>query len=747
MAINRLDAVRDPTRLAALRATGLLGTPPDESFDRLTRLAIRALRVPIALFSLIDASHQFLKSQQGLGEPWASRRELPLTHSFCWLVVATGETLAVADGRQHPSLAGLPAIDELGVVAYLGAPIATDAGQVIGTLAALDHQPRQWSDDDARALRDLASLAATEVNRGEPDRAAAAAAQSIGDADPRARLLERLGDGVCALDHAGRCIFVNRAGASLLGYRSEEILGQPLPALVHHSRLDGSPYPPEETPCMRSIATGEVLRVEDEVFWRRDLTPLAVRYSAFPVAEDGKVTGGVIVFADATEHRRAGEARERLLAREQAARRDAEADQQRLAFLSRASAQLAASLDEATTLRDVTRLIVPHLADWCAIDLIDATGTIRRAEAVHRDSTRSQLLREAPDRLADGPGGPRSVSSVIRSGQAEVASDVTDRDLFAAARESAQVHLLRAIGCRSYLCAPLVARGTTLGAITLAQVEPGRRFQQLDLFFAEDLARRIASAIDNGRQYQEARNALRARNEFLVTVAHDLRNPLANIKGYTQLLLRAFPALKLPESNELLGWLERVDSTTTRMTSQIDELLDLARVQIGQSLELDRRPMNLVTFARQVTETYQQTTNRHIVRFETSLANVVGFWDARRLERVLNNLLANAIKYSPDGGEITTSVGVEERDGRPWAVLSVKDHGVGISAADLPHVFERFYRGRNVADRSTGSGVGLASVHQIVTHHGGTVDVASDEGVGTTFTIRLPPNLPNPASA
>ena len=743
MAVNRLDAIRDPNRLEALRSTGLPGTPPEESFDRITRLATRALRVPIALFCLVDASQQYLKSQQGLAEPWASRRELPLTHSLCWLVVATGEPLAVSDARQHPWLADNPVVKDLGFVAYLGVPIAV-SGQVIGTLVVVDRQARQWSDDEVRALEDLGAMTEIEARRNRPSLDVTSPTQSVAGVDARFRLLDGLGDGVCAVDASGTCTFMNQIGARLLGYRPEEIVGQSIHAMIHHSHPDGSPYPAGDVPLMRSIATGEVLRAESEVLWRRDLTPLAVRYSSFPIVEDRQVTGGLIVFTDATERRRAEDERERLLAREHASRLEAEAAQQRLSFLSQTSARLAGSLDETTNLRDVIQLIVPHLADWCAIDLIDEAGTIRRAEAAHRDSSKTELLRVIPDWLADGPRWQQSVSKAILSGQAEVVTEVADRDLFAAARDPAHLQMLRSIGCRSYLCAPLLARGTTFGAITIAQVESGRWFQQSDLFFAEDLARRIASAIDTGRLYREARDALRVRNEFLVTVAHDLRNPLANIKGYSQLLLRTFATPKDAQEGERLSWLQRVDATTTRMTAQIDELLDLARVQIGQPLELERRPMNLVTMARQTVEAYQQTADRHTVRLETALSNVVGFWDARRLERVLANLVSNAIKYSGDDGEVTITVGTEDIDGRPWAVLSVRDNGVGIPAADLPHIFERFYRGHNVTERSVGSGVGLASVYQIVTHHGGTVDVISEEGVGTTFTIHLPLDAPPP---
>ncbi len=152
------------TRLEALRRTGLLDTPPEEVFDRLTRLARRLLDVPVILVSLVDADRQFFKSASGLPEPWATQGETPLSHSFCQHVVTTGALLRVEDARQHPLVRDNLAVSELGVVAYLGMPLATADGQVLGSLCAIDTKPRTWTTEDAVTLRDLAGLAMSEVS-------------------------------------------------------------------------------------------------------------------------------------------------------------------------------------------------------------------------------------------------------------------------------------------------------------------------------------------------------------------------------------------------------------------------------------------------------------------------------------------------------------------------------------------------------------------------------------------------------
>ena len=157
-------ALRDEARLAVLWRTGLLDTPPEEVFDRLTSLVRRLLRAPVALVSLVDADRQFFKSALGLPEPWAARRQTPLSHSFCQHVVATGAPLRVEDARDHSLVCDNLAIPELGVVAYLGMPLATADGQVLGSLCAIDTEPRNWAAEDAAALRDLAALAMSEVS-------------------------------------------------------------------------------------------------------------------------------------------------------------------------------------------------------------------------------------------------------------------------------------------------------------------------------------------------------------------------------------------------------------------------------------------------------------------------------------------------------------------------------------------------------------------------------------------------------
>ncbi len=406
-------AVRDSERLEVLRRTALLDSPSEGAFDRLTSLASRVLRCPVALVSLVDQERQYFKSCVGLPEPWASQRETPLTHSFCQHVVASAQPLIIEDAREHPLVAENLAIPDLDVIAYVGIPLITSDGHTLGSFCVIDRVPRGWDREEVEILTDLAASVMTEIEM------------------------------------------------------------------------------------------------------------------------------------------------------------------------------------------------------------------------------------------------------------------------------------------------------------------------------------RVANA-ENSRLLRQAREAMHARNEFLTSISHDLKNPLAGIKGTAQVLRRRAARMGGADAETIADGLARIDAAATKMSHQISELLDLTFLQVGEPLELDQRPTDLVVLARGVVDEYQSTTETHCIELQTTTPELTGVWDCGRLERVLTNLLSNAIKYSPDGGNI--AVNVSRRRGGPtdWAILEVSDEGLGIPAPDLPRIFERFHRAANVAGRIGGTGIGLASARQVVEQHGGAITVASQEGVGSRFTIRLP---------
>jgi GGDEF domain-containing protein len=170
-----VNDVGDPRRLAALAATGLLEGSPEAAFDRVTRLVAEVLQVPVALFTLVTRDKQVFKSSVGLGEV----RETPLSHSFCRHVVECGGPLEVVDARLHPRVRDNPAIEDLGIVSYLGMPLTTSDGERLGALCAIDHEPRQWTGRDHGVLEDLAGAAMAEVELRRANRTVAAAAAEL----------------------------------------------------------------------------------------------------------------------------------------------------------------------------------------------------------------------------------------------------------------------------------------------------------------------------------------------------------------------------------------------------------------------------------------------------------------------------------------------------------------------------------------------------------------------------------------
>lgn len=238
------------------------------------------------------------------------------------------------------------------------------------------------------------------------------------------------------------------------------------------------------------------------------------------------------------------------------------------------------------------------------------------------------------------------------------------------------------------------------------------------------------------RDVSERRRFEQLQEEFLSALAHDLMNPLASVRGQAQILRRRIARGEPLDEARLNAGLEGIDVASARMTRLLDELADVMRLRSGQEVELRRESTDLVTLARRTAVEQDQITDGHAIQVHSAVDELIGFWDGPRLERVLGNLLGNAIKYSPDGGEITIRIAREGNDAEE-AVLSVEDHGVGIPAADQSHIFEPFRRAGNV-ESIAGSGIGLAGAKRIVELHGGTIAVQSSEGQGSTFTVRLP---------
>ncbi|HLM75854.1 MAG TPA: ATP-binding protein, partial [Polyangiaceae bacterium] len=414
-----------------------------------------------------------------------------------------------------------------------------------------------------------------------------------------------------------------------------------------------------------------------------------------------------------------------------------------LRFLSEASRVLASSLDYDTTLASVTRLAVPTVADWAAIDMLDDAGGIRRLAVAHVDPKKIELAYEILRRSPLSTEGDRGLAGVLKTGKADVLAEISDEMLVAALPDKELLEMFRSLGLKSSMCVPLHANGRIVGAISLVSAESGRRFGPDDLRLAEDLARRASAAIENALLYRAASDASRLKDDFLATISHELRTPLTSILGWSRMLVEqnADPA-------RIKKGLATIDRNARAQAQLIEDLLDISRIVSGK-LHLAQQVVDLNAVANDALDTVRPAADARKITLEgdldAELGAVVG--DPDRLQQVIWNLLSNAVKFTDAGGRVT----IMTSRASSQVEIRVLDTGRGISRDFLPFVFERFRQAdARVTRQFGGLGLGLAIVRHLVELHGGTIQAESEgEGKGSMFTVRLPIRalLPAPQSA
>jgi len=418
-----------------------------------------------------------------------------------------------------------------------------------------------------------------------------------------------------------------------------------------------------------------------------------------------------------------------------------------LGFLAEVSIVLATSLDYETTLTAVARLAVPHVADWCVIDMLEPDGTTRRLAVAHADPTQVELAWALGRRYPPALGDPRGPLHALRSGQSALAPEIDDDALVASARDPEHLAMLRAQGCKSSISAALAARGRTLGVVSFAMAESGRRYTAADLALVEDLARRAGMAVDNARLYRDAQQARAeaeaaslAKDRFLAVLSHELRTPLTPVLAEVSAMLDD-PAT--PDS--IRPVLEMTRRNVDLEARLIDDLLDLSRIGQGK-LRLEREVVDahrLIGHALDIcrdgieeaglSATLDLAATRHHVEA-----------DPARLQQVAWNLIKNAAKFTPPGG----SIAIRTRDDGPHLVVEVTDTGVGIDPTVLPRIFNAFEQGGPAVTRRFGGlGLGLVISRSLAEAHGGRLVAASPgKGEGATFTLELPYVAPPPVA-
>lgn len=717
---GRRAQARDARRIAAQHATAALlagGRPIRESVRDLLGTIAEHLGWKVAALWEWDERERMLRCVATWGEApalMAEARELALSVEvdLPGRVVETRAPVWVEDYALDPALPRAAAARRDGLRGACAVPIKVD-GALTSVLALFSGSVEKEDPGTLSALDTLASQIGQALARER-------ALEALRESEARkAAVLETALDAVVTIDHRGRILEFNPAAERIFGYAKQEAIGKEMAELLIPSSLRDA----HRRGLARYLTTGEGPMLGQRV----ELPALRKDGSEFPaeIAITRVSTSGSPVFTgfvrDMTKSvaligaLQAAEARQRVLAE--------------------VGAALVQSLDHATALPRVAALLARELCDWCAIHLVDESGGLSQAAAAHREPAKTPVIEQLWRRRPPSPECEVGPARVTRTGSAQVITQLRDADLARIARDDEEKRLLAELGAGSYLGVPLLARGATLGALSLVR-EPGHRaFGPEDRELAGEIARRCATAIDNALLYREAQESLRARDDFLVLAAHELSTPLTPLRMRVQELSRIVDqrAHDCPASERLSEEVRAIDRSSRRLAELVDRLLDVSRVTVGK-LALERERFDAIALVREVVAQLGDELERAGSRVTLSVPEraVMVLWDRRRIQVALHNLLSNAVKFGP-GRPIEVSLSEEGDD----VHVAVSDQGPGLTPEDRGRLFERFARIAPVRQYG-GFGLGLWIVRQIAEEHGGRVEVWSEPGEGARFGLTLP---------
>ncbi len=405
---------------------------------------------------------------------------------------------------------------------------------------------------------------------------------------------------------------------------------------------------------------------------------------------------------------------------------------ERHAAVDNALAVLGTSLDYEWNLAAVTRLLVPALADYCSVDVVDAAGVIRRVSSTHVDPELEIVLRDMWQRFPlkrDDIGAP----AVIASGVAICTPHLDPRDIARFAQSKEHAEMLQALSSRSYLCVPMSARGQVFGALSLVYSTSDRVYGPAEQAAVEQVAARAAAAVENARLYATAQAASRAKSDFLATMSHELRTPLNAIAGYADLLTMG---VRGPITEEQRRDLARIRQNQQHLLEIITDILNFSRIEAGRT-RYHLKPLCVADVLERMEGMIEPQARARSITYAYTppAADILATADREKLEQVLINLLSNAVKFTPSGGSVTLGVEHDEQRVR----ILVTDTGVGIAAEQLASIFEPFVQLEPTFTRtSEGTGLGLAISRELTRGMGGELRAVSTPGAGSVFSVDLP---------
>jgi signal transduction histidine kinase len=414
--------------------------------------------------------------------------------------------------------------------------------------------------------------------------------------------------------------------------------------------------------------------------------------------------------------------------------------ERRWQLLAEASAAFETSLDYEATLDNVVRLVVPALADLCSVLVLDERGAPTYGSGAALDDEAERLLRQMGEylRACSMAGHPVGNSLMSRELGFYELDGSTLREFAVSEQHSA---ILRALNPTGVIIVPLTERDQLLGVLIVAMIRrTGRKFAPQDVALAHQVGRRAALAITHARMYGSAQQAIRTRDQVVATLSHDLKNPIGTVRMAIDFALEEMlddPAQKAVRTTLLAG-----RRAVDRMLRLVHDLLDVAAIEAGRFV-IAPAPTDVDALVTEAIDGLQLVAHGRGVSLDRDVPRGLPrvLVDRDRIAQAFSNLIGNAVKFTPPGGHVW----VKARRRGENVQFSVVDTGPGISADDLPHVFDRFWR----ADRGSrnGTGLGLAIAHGIVGAHGGELSATSKVGEGSEFSFTVPIAGPKTAVA
>jgi two-component system, cell cycle sensor histidine kinase and response regulator CckA len=786
------EALTSPSRLAALHNTGLLDSPEDERFDGFTRLAAQILGVPTVVISLVDSERQFFKSVASsigaLPRGWNA-----LNVTFCQDVVARGEPVVIPDTEKEPLAAGR----HIRAKAYLGVPLVNDGKQTLGTLSAMDYQPRAWSARDVDTLKALGSAVMSEIQRRVAERTAHdTQLRLVAERTLAHSVQQQMPVGVVVAEvPSGRLVSVNAQMTEIFrrAFTPTPDLNSYNEWVGFHS--SGVPYTSLEWPLARTVTTKESVRGEEIRIQRGDGTDGFIRMSSAPVVDaSGKVVAAVGIVVDVTDQRKA--------------ERAVKSTDERLRFVAKATTDVIWDWDIATNalvwndsvetvFGHKQHQIYPEIQWWYDhLHPEDRDRVIAGVQTALKDGTtswndqyryqrvdgtyanvvdRGYIARDHTGAALRVIGAMTDVTERTRSEaairfqaqllnavqQAVVATDPEGivifwnkfaENLYGWTAEEAVGGTIEELTPSPFLRdhgAEIVERGAAGESWTgefLVQGKSGKAFPALlTTSPVLDEKGRVLGFVRVSIDLTERRNLeeqfrqsqkMDAVGRLAGGIAHDFNNLLTVIRLNTEIILDSFDASD-PRSDDV----KQIKSAAERASSLTRQLLAFSRKQILQPRVLDMNsvvgtvePMLRRLIGEDITITSHCGARGYVVA------------DPGQLEQILVNLVVNARDAMPQGGRISIETKNVELDenytsehapvvaGR-YVMLAVSDTGIGMNADTKEHAFDPFF---TTKDPGKGTGLGLATVYGIVKQSGGYVWIYSEPAQGTALKLYFP---------